>query len=315
MHGGETRGLIFDIQGHSIHDGPGTRTVVFLSGCQLRCKWCCNPEGQLLRPRLMYKPEFCKTCPLRCVQACPKHAARVSDNGSPRIVFHRSACDRCDSMDCISVCYLQALRRGGKWYTVNEIMQVLNRDRDYWAPGGGVTFSGGEPLMQQDFMLNVLASCNEASISSCVETNAYIRRSVLESVLAHVQCLFVDIKHMDAAMHAEGTGVSNNLILENIRWMKSSGWAGRLIVRMPLIPGYNDTTENARATASFLSQIGLREINILPFHKLGASKYLQLGLTWEYEEHAVQSPDYLESLARIYHARGIACYVGANTPF
>ncbi len=315
MDGDGTTGLIFDIQGHSVHDGPGTRTVVFMSGCPMRCKWCANPEGQFLRPRLMYKAQLCSRCPFRCVEGCPMGAARPSKNGSPSVRFDRSACDRCDSLDCTKVCYMQALRPSARWYTVDELMRLFNRDRCYWGPRGGVTFSGGEPLMQHDFMLTLLKCCNEAYISACVETNGYVPRAVLQSVLPLVRWLFIDIKHMDSAKHAEGTGVPNEVILDNIRWINSSGWGGRMIIRLPLIPGYNDTLENAQATARFLSGVGLTEINILPFHRLGASKYEQLGLTFDYAERRPSSPEMLDSVAKVYRTQGITCYVGADTPF
>lgn len=315
MDAGETKGLIFDIQGHSVHDGPGTRTLVFMSGCPLRCKWCSNPEGQLLQPRLMYKAQFCKNCPFGCVEGCPKGAARPSINGSPPVLFDRNACDRCDSMDCVKICYMQALQPSGKWYTVDELMRLFNRDRCYWGPEGGITFSGGEPLLQQEFMLKLLERCNEAYISTCVETNAYVPRPVLQSVLPFVQWLFIDIKHMDSAKHSEGTGVPNELILDNIRWIRSSSWPGRLIIRMPIIDGYNDTAKNAQATADFLKEVSLNEINLLPFHRLGASKYEQLGLAYDYADHAVHAPETLEPLARVYRMQGITCYLGPDTPF
>ena len=315
MDADETKGLIFDIQGHSVHDGPGTRTVVFMSGCPLRCKWCANPEGQLLRPRLMYKAQLCRRCPFRCVDGCPKAAVRPSRNGSPSVLFDRSVCDCCDGLDCTKVCYMQALQPSARSYTVDELMRVFNRDRCYWAARGGVTFSGGEPLLQHDFMLTLLKCCNRAYISACVETNAYVPRSVLQSVLPLVQWLFIDMKHMDSAKHAEGTGVPNEVILDNIRWIKSSGWGGRMIIRLPLIPDYNDTLENAQATAGFLSGVGLTEINILPFHRLGASKYEQLGLTYDYAGRRPISPEMLDSVAKVYRTQGITCYVGADTPF
>ncbi len=315
MDAGETKGLIFDIQGHSVHDGPGTRTVVFMSGCPLRCRWCANPEGQLLRPRLMYKAQFCMKCPLRCVKACPKGAVQPAKNGASPVRFDRSACDRCDTMDCTKVCYMQALQPSGKWCTVDEVMRVFNRDRSYWGAEGGITFSGGEPLVQHEFLLKLLRRCHEACISTCVETNAYAPQPVLQSVLPFVRWLFIDIKHMDSAKHAEGTNVPNEPILDNIRWLTASGWTGRTIIRVPIIPGYNDTAENAQATADFLTQVGLHEINLLPFHRLGASKYQQLGLTYEYADYAAQSPEPLESLAQVYRTQGITCYLGWETPF
>ncbi len=315
MDAGETKGLIFDIQGHSVRDGPGTRTVVFMSGCALRCKWCANPEGQLLRPRLMYRAELCRNCPVRCVKACPRGAVQPLKNGIPPVLFDRTACDSCDRMNCRNVCYAQALQPSGEWHTVEELMRIFNRDRCYWGPEGGVTFSGGEPLAQQNFVLKLLERCNEAYISACVETNAHVPRSVLHSILPFVQWLFIDIKHMDPAKHAEGTGVPNETILGNIRWLASSGWPGRIIIRVPIVPGYNDAAENARATADFLTQTGLHEINLLPFHRLGASKYEQLSLAYEYADHAAPSPEQMESLAQVYRGHGVSCYLGWDTPF
>jgi glycyl-radical enzyme activating protein len=315
MEAGEIKGLIFDIQGHSVHDGPGTRTVVFMSGCPLRCKWCANAEGQLLRPRLMYKAQFCRECPLRCVAGCPKGAVRPSKDGSPPVLFDRSVCDCCDSMDCTRVCYRQALQLSGKWYTVEELMRIFNRDRCYWGPEGGITFSGGEPLVQQDFLLKLLEHCKQAYISACVETNAYVPRSALQSVLPFVQWLFIDIKHMDSAKHAEGAGVPNETVLDNIRWLTSSGWPGRIIIRVPIIVGYNDTAENAQATADFLAEAGVHEINLLPFHRLGAAKYEQLGLAYDCAELTAPPLATLESWAQLYRKQGIACYVGSDTPF
>ncbi len=309
------KGLIFDIQGHSIHDGPGTRTLVFLSGCPLRCKWCSNPEGLVSQRRLMYKPRLCKGCPTRCLQVCTGGAVRQSVSSDPAVVFDRKQCDCCDTLDCMKVCYTGALQASGKWYTVDELMRVFNRDRCYWGPQGGITLTGGEPLMQEEFVLNLLQHCQQEHIDSCVETSAYVPRRALRAALPYVQWLFIDLKHMDPVKHTEATGVPNDIILENIRWLAISGWPGRLVLRMPVIPGFNDDVENAKATAVFLEEMGQSEINLLPFHRLGASKYEQLGMTYDYAQQAAPSQDSLESLAAVYRERGIACHLGANTPF
>ncbi len=309
------KGLIFDIQGYSVHDGPGTRTVIFMCGCPLRCRWCANPEGQSLRRQLMYKAQLCKYCPWRCIDGCPYGAVQRSREGDPPVVFDRIACDRCESMDCIKVCYMRAIQPSSGWYTIDDLMLLLNRDRCYWGPQGGVTLSGGEPLLQKEFVIPLLERCRDAYISVCVETNAYIARSVLKSVLPLVQWLFIDIKHMDSGKHAEGTGVPNDLILGNIRWIKSVGWHGRMIIRTPIIPGYNDTAENAKCTASFLQEIGLNEINLLPFHRFGASKYEQLGLAYAYARQSALTREALEPLAQVYRTQGIRCYLGPDTPF
>jgi len=218
-------------------------------------------------------------------------------------------------MDCVNVCYAGALQTSGDWYTVDELMRVLNRDRYYWGSEGGVTLTGGEPLLQEGFVLDLLERCHDAYVDTCVETSAYVPRSMLQAVLPYIQWLFVDIKHMDSAKHLEGTGVPNEPILDNIRWIASNDWPGRMVLRMPVVPAFNDDVANAEATACFLAEIGQREINLLPFHRLGASKYEQLGMTYKYQDQASPDHDSLESLASIYAERGIACHLGAETPF
>ncbi len=309
-----TKGLIFDIQGHSIHDGPGTRTLVFLSGCPLRCQWCSNPEGMALNRHIMFKPRLCKGCPARCVAVCPQHAVAMPADGPPA-VFDRAQCDHCETLDCTKVCYTGALQTSGKWYTVDELMRVFNRDRCYWGPHGGITLTGGEPLMQEQFVLSLLKQCQQAYIDTCVETSAYLPRRVLQAALPYVRWLFVDLKHMDAAKHMQATGVPNDIILENLRWLAISGWPGTLALRMPVIPGFNDDLANAEATAAFLHELGQSEINLLPFHRLGASKYEQLGMNYAYADQAAPSIESLETLAAAYRDRGITCHLGADTPF
>jgi pyruvate formate lyase activating enzyme len=218
-------------------------------------------------------------------------------------------------MSCVNVCYTDALQTSGKWYTVDELMRIFNRDRGYWGSQGGVTLTGGEPLLQEAFVLRLLEHCQRAYIDACLETSAYVSRSVLQAVLPYIQWLFVDIKHMDSARHLEATGVPNQTILDNIRWIASTDWQGRMVLRMPVIPGFNDDLANAEATAAFLVEIDQSEINLLPFHRLGTSKYEQLGMTYEYAEQAAPDQQSLEPLAAVYRQQGITCYLGANTPF
>lgn len=309
-----SKGLIFDIQGHAIHDGPGTRTLVFLSGCPLRCAWCSNPEGMRLRPRLMYKVQNCKDCPSRCVAACPKGAVQPQDLVPP-VMFDRVQCTQCETFDCSEVCYRQALQISGRWWSLDELMRVLARDRQYWGRGGGVTLTGGEPFLQNEFALGVLESCHHAGIGVCVESSGYVPQSVLQEALPFVQWLFVDLKHMDTCKHEEETGVPNRLILDNIRWLRSTDWTGRMVIRMPIVPGFNDTLENANATAKFLREVGVGEINLLPFHRMGASKYEQLGLSYDYAEQPALAQEDLAHLTAVFNDYQISCYIGANTPF
>jgi pyruvate formate lyase activating enzyme len=310
-----TKGLVFDIQGHSVHDGPGTRTLVFLSGCPLRCSWCSNPEGQLVKQRLMFKSQRCKGCPRRCVAACPHSAVRATEQTSPLVEFDWPQCNRCESRECQKVCYMGALELSGRWYTVDELMAILQRDSGYWGSKGGVTLSGGEPLAQIDFVSALLKRCRESGINTCVETCAYIPRENIAAVLPYLQWLFIDVKNMNSDLHRAKTAAGNEMILSNIRWIANSGWPGHLLLRMPVIPGFNDSIENAEATVAFMKDCGLGEINLLPFHRLGASKHEQLGMDYEYENQPAVKPGDLEPLAAVYREHAIACYLGSNTPF
>jgi pyruvate formate lyase activating enzyme len=307
-------GLIFDIQGYSVHDGPGCRTLVFLSGCPLRCAWCANPEGQLLRPRLMVRQAKCAHTHYRCVSACPHHAARL-DSGNIYPAFDRAMCDRCGTLDCVQSCLHEALIVAGRFYNVDDLMRILGRDQGYWGDRGGVTFGGGEPLVQAEFLLAVLRRCRSAYIHTAIETCAHVDRDVLMQALEWADWLFADIKHMDSAEHSRGTGAGNELILDNIRAVASAGWDGRLIIRVPLVPGFNDAAENLLAIAEFVAGLSLREVNLLPFHRLGASKYEQLGLAYAFAEVAAPTAESVHAARGIFEAAGLQCYVGSDTPF
>jgi glycyl-radical enzyme activating protein len=315
MNTNKLKGLIFDIQGHSIHDGPGSRTLVFLSGCPLHCAWCCNPEGLLLRQRLMFKQQLCSNCSERCVAACPTGAVVPSVPGGNPVTLNREQCHACENFDCAKACYYGALQISGRWFTVEELMRILNRDRQYWGSGGGVSFSGGEPLLQRHFIAAVLTGCREGYISTAVETTCHIEPDFLRAILPLVDWIFVDIKHMDPLKHYEAVGADNTIILSNIRMIAASGWKGRLIVRAPVIPGFNDSVDNAEATVHFVKEVGLKEINLLPFHRLGTSKYDQLGMVYAFAQQPPPPVSLLSDLAGIYESAGLKCWVGADTPF
>jgi pyruvate formate lyase activating enzyme len=309
------KGLIFDIQGYSVHDGPGTRTLIFFSGCPLRCKWCANPEGLSMRVRRMVKTRFCKKCPRRCIEVCPHQAIRPSDGPGPLVVFERPLCLACTSRDCVGVCYTGALQRSGRWYTVDELMTVVRRDSNYWGSRGGITLSGGEPLGQIAFVTEFLRRSNEAFITACVETSGHVPKENIRAVMPYVHWFFIDVKNMDTERHRAGTGVGNEIILRNIEWIAQSGWKGRLLLRMPVIPGFNDSLENAQATAGFMKHCGLNEINLLPFHRLGASKHEQLGMEYPFNDGHAMKPSDLLPLAAVYRNQGLNCYLGSSTPF
>lgn len=314
--GEEVTGQIFDIQGFSVHDGPGCRTLVFLSGCPLRCAWCSNPEGQLARPRLMVRKERCVHRHYRCSSACGQDAIRIDEGDSPYPQFDRSLCQRCETRDCVAACLDGALKIAGQPYTVAELMAILIRDQGFWGAGGGVTFSGGEPLSQPAFLLSVLKQCQASYIHTAVETSAQAEPDILLAILPWTDWLLVDIKHMDPAAHRAEIGAGNERILKNLEALASAGWGGRLIVRVPIIPGYNDTAKNLRATAGFVQGLGLNEVNLLPFHRLATSKYEQLGLDYgRYAHLAPPNQEELRANQQIFLDMGLSCYTGSETPF
>jgi pyruvate formate lyase activating enzyme len=308
-------GLVFDLQGFSVHDGPGCRTLVFLSGCPLRCDWCANPEGLLPQPRLLYRRQRCRPSAFRCVAACPHGAARPGGVGESAVQFDRDRCDHCSSLACVAACRREALRVAGRTMTVEELMRVLERDSAYWGEGGGVTFGGGEPFAQPGFLLEALRRCREGCIHTAVETSALVATGQLLEALPLVDWLFVDLKHSDPDAHRRGTGAGNQLVLANLEALARGRAGTRVVVRIPVVPGFNDDRNNLVASAALLGRLGLAEVHLLPFHRLGASKYEQLGQEWAFA--AVPSPSAAELAAAAvpFRAAGLQVWVDEQTPF
>lgn len=309
--GGPT-GLIFDVQAHSVHDGPGTRTTVFLNGCPFACQWCCNPEGLSRKPVLMHRGNRCKACG-NCFRACPNGAITQGPDNKP--VFDRVICATCDSHDCVGVCYNEGLVLSGKSYTVEELIDIFQRDRQFWGSRGGVTFSGGEPLLQKNFMLPLLRRCREIRINTCVETTAGLSSAWFMEAASLLDWIFVDIKTMDPEAHRRMTGASNALTLRNIRLLAESDLDCFVVVRIPVVCGFNDTEENIRATARFVRDCGLEVINLLPFHRLGESKWKQLGKEYAFKDMPGMKLDQLDQAAVWVRDEGLTCYTGWETPF
>jgi len=307
------KGLIFDIQGYSVHDGPGCRTLVFMSGCPLNCSWCSNPEGIKQKRQMMFRRSRCVPRSCRCADACPKGAVARGEDGYP--VFDRSACDECCSFECAGVCMKEAVRVAGRDISVQELMRILRRDQDYWGADGGVTFTGGEPLMQAGFLKAALEKCRESYMHTAVETCGCVPRETLLAVQQLTDFMFIDLKHMDSAEHRKGTGRGNELVLDNIGAAAGARWDGRLVLRMPLIPGFNDGEENLAATAKFMKRAGVGEINILSFHRMGGSKYEQLGQEYRHGTTEPPAPAALNAAAEVFRSNGVECHVDSETPF
>ena len=300
---------IFDIQSFSVHDGPGCRTNIFFSGCPLRCRWCANPEGWRMSEQLLFSEHRCtweNGCN-SCRDSCERRAIDTEPSNKP--VIHTELCRTCNSFDCVKACTQKALRRCSREYSLEEILRILERDSNNWGPDGGVTFTGGEALMQYEFLDELIDRCREAYIHTAIETSGYAQESIFMDVMTKLDFAFIDIKHMDPAMHMAGTGVSNELILSNIKKLAGSEHHGRIIIRQPVIYGYNSSLENAAKMQEFLNDAGLFELNLLKFHRMGQTKWEQLGMTYPFADNEDVSEEIRIELQNYYLDHGIACYL------
>lgn len=260
------KGILFDIQPFSVHDGPGIRTTVFLKGCNLRCYWCHNPESQRMEPELCFKGGLCIGCGA-CAQACPKGGARFTGR-----------CDACGR--CADECYTGALSVTGYELEAGELVERLLRDRALFErSGGGVTFSGGEPLLQPEFLKEALALCRQNGLNTAVETAANVPWAQMEPLLSQIDTIFCDFKALDPEKHRQATGCGNSTILENIRRLGGSRTGGRRVVlRIPVIPGFNDDERELSRMADFIRALPYTpQVELLPFHGLCGAKYAMYG--------------------------------------
>jgi pyruvate formate lyase activating enzyme len=265
-------GCVFNIQRYSLHDGPGIRTTVFLKGCPLRCLWCCNPESQSLEPQILFADERCIRCGA-CIEACLEGAIVVGADGTRRVEAEK--CTLCGA--CIEGCYAGALEQVGRLMTVREVMAEVEADIPFYdQSGGGVTLSGGEPTTQGDFGLRLLQGCKALAIHTAIESCGHVAWSTWEAMLPHLDLILYDLKETDPERHRRWTGASNELVLENLRRLATSG--KEVIVRRPVIPGYNDGVEMIHDLGRFARELGtVEEIDLLPYHRLGQGKYERLG--------------------------------------
>lgn len=296
-------GTIFNIQHYCIHDGPGIRTNVFVKGCPLRCLWCANPESQRSAPQLMYRADKCVGCGA-CIAACGKGAVRLSGTG--KVVNDRQICDGCG--DCVTACKLHAREIMGRVVTAGEVFDEVAGDKLFYGADGGLTVTGGEALAHPQFVAALLQLCKNAGIHTAVETCGFASWEVMKPVLALCDVVLYDQKQMDSELHRRYTGQGNERILENLQRVNDE-LSCEIWVRVPTIPGYNDSVENLSALGKFVSQRlpHCSQVHLLPFHKMGEGKNEQLENASNGFSSQVPTDAYMEQLRQIIRDCGVTC--------
>jgi len=299
----QVKGVIFNIERYAIHDGPGIRTLVFMKGCPLRCLWCQNPEGLKREPGLIWLDQLCTRC-FKCIKDCPESAITIIDEDGIEIDLEK--CSLCGK--CVGACNPRALTICGRYMSADEVIKEVIKDEAFYrASGGGVTISGGEPLMQSLFVLCLLKECKRYGIHTAIETSGYAKWDLLKKIAEYTDLFLYDVKHLCSKKHKEYTGTPNSLILRNLE--KLSELKKEIIVRVPVIPGYNDSEENMEELCIFMKKSHLLKVNLLPYNPLAESKYEKLGVQYALKGLQPPNTDKLKKLKAIADFYGIQCKI------
>ena len=312
------KGRIYDIQGYAVHDGPGIRTTVYVKGCPLRCLWCHSPESQRYEFDLGWLDLKCigtELCGEACIKACPQGALTpggpVKRTGTEELivrpVLDRAKCGGC--LKCAEACIPKAFYVSGWDTDVDEVHARLMKDAVFFEGEGGVTVSGGEAMSQFEFTLNLCKKLKDSGIHICLDTTGFAPTERFAEILPFIDLFLYDLKHMDPYRHEKLTGVSNELILANARYIAAHG--GALQVRYPVITKLNDSRENIEATADFCVELGsaVKLVQLLPYHKAGRAKYDRLGRPYRLRRLEPPSDDFMEKALAVFKARGLPCQI------
>ena len=299
-------GAVFDIQDLAVTDGAGLRTVVFLKGCPLRCRWCANPEGQERGRELMNVRSTCERC-MACASVCPSGAVSVGSDGGP--VFAREACSRCADTPCVARCPTRSLRTVGREWTADALYARVRQNAIFYRnSGGGVTLSGGEALAQPMFVRGFLARCAPVGLSVGVETCGFFDWESVEPFIRDFSFFFFDVKCLDDDIHRRVTGQGNGRILGNLERLAGL-CADRITVSVPVVGGVNANADFFGALARLCVRLGIGSVRLLPYHTLGISKYEGLGRAYLMPDSAAVEPEDIGRFAELLRAAGIACRV------
>ena len=300
------KGIVFNIERYSTEDGPGIRTVVFLKGCPLSCIWCANPESQMKKPQIMHFSNRCHFCG-RCVEKCPNNAIAPSDEFG--VLTDIKRCTLCG--ECINACYYGAREFTGTEMSVEEVINEVVRDIDFYnESNGGVTFSGGEPLNQPEFLKELIGACKSKGIHTAVETSLYADENNVKIALAEIDLVYADIKHINTVLHKKYTNVNNEKILKNFKLLEELN--KKIIVRIPYIPDINDELDTQREIFQWVSKLkNLLWIEILPYHRLGLLKYKGIGKRYALPDLQPIKKEDLEYLIEMGAACNVKVRIGA----
>jgi len=309
--------LITEIQRFSVNDGPGFRTNVYLKGCPMKCEWCHNPETINPLPGIFWKRRLCVQCG-ECLDACPNSAvnppippqeSQKFESGYQKII--RDRCDHC--MKCVDACRYGALSIVGKPMSIEELLDEVEKDRPFYDnSGGGMTLSGGEPTAHPDFSIRLLKAAKQNGLHACLDTNGFCDWAVLEKMLEVVDIFLFDLKHIDPDKHKEKTGVDNGVILKNLALL--SGTGKEIWIRIPVIPGFNDSIDFHKRAADFLASLPgkVSRVDLLSYHNWCQDKYDWLGIDWSMKEIEAMEPSFLEIPAETYRKKGFTTTVGGS---
>lgn len=298
---GVTEGVLVKVQRFSTHDGPGIRTTVFMKGCPLRCLWCSNPETQESAVEIAYDKTRCIPQCYECVGSCPN--GNITAQGD-YIAINRKKCN--GGGGCTKACYRKAITRIGEVMSVTQVADVVERDKPFYEQsGGGVTISGGEPLLQPEFTRELASECKRRGISTALDTTGYADWDIFHDALKYIDLVLYDIKHLDSTQHQKYTGVNNELILENVLKVSQEGIP--VMLRVPLIPGINDSTAHLLQLTEFAKSMPhLPEVHLLPYHKLGKIKYAQLDREYRMGELQQSTKEDMSAIRKIMEAKGLS---------
>lgn len=294
------KGIIFDIQYGSMYDGPGLRTCVFFKGCPLRCRWCQNPESHFPGLQLSYITELCISCG-QCAKACPGNAMKLKNNMP---YCDDKMCTLCGR--CAGACPREAMELIGLKISAPELLLKLRRDRPFYeSSGGGVTFTGGEPTMQEKFLFKALEIVRRDGISAALETCGYFRTEIIDELLELTDLFLFDIKHINAERHREYTGFTNEMIKKNFKLILKKAGPEKITPRIPLIPGFNTDSDSAHGIARFIKGAGYSgEVHLMPYNPMSRTKWLKIGRGSEYRNFGELTEGEIEKITGIFEKSG-----------